>query len=272
MKAYAHKNQKGFTLVELAIVMTIIGLLIGGILKGQELLENARVTSTIAQVKSYEAAVTAFKDIYDGLPGDLVNAGDKIPGCNQNCTPYSNPASTDGTAGDGFVSEVYSDGGSGTTQTRPGVANPPDASANESYLMWVHLLKVNLIAGVTDAAITGDATTRSFGVTDPAAKIGGGFWAGTNVGGMMVAHVPGYLNVVLSNSLSAGLDELGNHTEVLLPSRAAQIDRKIDDGRPRSGTVLGPGDANGYCDNVDNEYNEQAATKDCNLIIGIQSQ
>ena len=49
-------NQKGFTLVELAIVMTIIGLLIGGVLKGQELMENARVTSTVAQVKGYEGA------------------------------------------------------------------------------------------------------------------------------------------------------------------------------------------------------------------------
>ena len=48
MQRFECHHEKAFTLVELAIVMTIIGLLIGGILKGQELLENARVTSTIA--------------------------------------------------------------------------------------------------------------------------------------------------------------------------------------------------------------------------------
>ncbi len=238
MRTYGDKSQKAFTLVELAIVMTIIGLLIGGILKGQELLENARVTSTIAQIKSYEAAMTAFSDIYDALPGDLPNAGDKIPGCNQNCTPYYNPDSTDGTAGDGFVSEVYSDG-SGMVQTRPGVSNPPDAAINESYLMWVHLLKANLVTGVTDAAINGEVATRSFGTTDPAAKAGGGFWVGTNIGAQMVGNASGYFSLVLGSSLSAGLDELNDHTQVLTPARAAQIDRKIDDGRPRTGNVWG---------------------------------
>lgn len=61
---------KGFTLVELAIVMTIIGLLIGGVIKGQQLMENAKVSAFIKQTSGYEAALQGFRDIYNYPPGD----------------------------------------------------------------------------------------------------------------------------------------------------------------------------------------------------------
>ncbi len=72
------QQQKGFTLVELAIVLTIIGLLIGGILKGQQLITNARVTAQMAQVQGVEAATTTFNDTYQGLPGDLTTATTRV--------------------------------------------------------------------------------------------------------------------------------------------------------------------------------------------------
>src|ERR1700733_9625896 len=75
------QRQKGFTLVELAIVLTIVGLLIGGILKGQQLIANARVTSQMAQEQGIQAAVTTFNDTYQGLPGDLNPATTRIPNC-----------------------------------------------------------------------------------------------------------------------------------------------------------------------------------------------
>ena len=67
----AQKNmraQAGFTLVELAIVMIIIGLLIAGVLKGQALIGNAKVTAQVAQIKSIDAATSTFKDMYAALP------------------------------------------------------------------------------------------------------------------------------------------------------------------------------------------------------------
>src|SRR5262245_240096 len=73
--------QAGFTLVELAIVMIIIGLLIGGVLKGQQLITNAQVTSTVAQIKAIDAATTSFRDQYAATPGDMVTPTARIPNC-----------------------------------------------------------------------------------------------------------------------------------------------------------------------------------------------
>jgi prepilin-type N-terminal cleavage/methylation domain-containing protein len=79
------RSEAGFTLVELAIVMIIIGLLIAGVLKGQALIANARVTSTVAQNKAIDAAISTFRDTYAALPGDIQNAGAKLPNCAGPC-------------------------------------------------------------------------------------------------------------------------------------------------------------------------------------------
>jgi prepilin-type N-terminal cleavage/methylation domain-containing protein len=63
------QNQKGFTLVEIAIVLVIIGLLLGGVLKGQELITNAKVKSVTQDLEGYSAAYYAFQDRVGRLPG-----------------------------------------------------------------------------------------------------------------------------------------------------------------------------------------------------------
>jgi prepilin-type N-terminal cleavage/methylation domain-containing protein len=72
-------KQSGFTLVEIAIVLVIIGLLLGGILKGQELVQNARVRNVADQQSSIKAAYYAFQDRYRALPGDYKDASKNIP-------------------------------------------------------------------------------------------------------------------------------------------------------------------------------------------------
>ena len=73
-------SEQGFTLVELAIVMVIIGLLIGGILKGQELISNAKISSTIAQLKGLDAAMNTFQDKYNAIAGDMNNVETRLAG------------------------------------------------------------------------------------------------------------------------------------------------------------------------------------------------
>lgn len=64
------KNQKGFTLVEMAIVLVIIGLLLGGVLKGQELIDNSRIKNAINDLKGISAANNGYFDRFRMYPGD----------------------------------------------------------------------------------------------------------------------------------------------------------------------------------------------------------
>lgn len=64
------RNQSGFTLVEIAIVLVIIGLLLGGVLKGQELIDNTRVKSLQNDLNGLSAAINGYRDRYNAIPGD----------------------------------------------------------------------------------------------------------------------------------------------------------------------------------------------------------
>jgi prepilin-type N-terminal cleavage/methylation domain-containing protein len=92
--------QRGFTLVEIAIVLVIIGLLIGGILRGQELISSARVRNIVSQQTSIQAAFFGFLDRYKAMPGDL-NA---IQAALVNGNTQAAFGTTGSTAGDGVIS------------------------------------------------------------------------------------------------------------------------------------------------------------------------
>ena len=91
------KTQKGFTLIEIAIVLVIIGLLLGGVLKGQELITSARVRNLIAHQDGVKAAYFGFLDRYRALPGDYSQAQANIPNCGA-CQQGDNNGRIDGAA------------------------------------------------------------------------------------------------------------------------------------------------------------------------------
>lgn len=72
------KYQSGFTLIEIAIVLLIIGLLLGGVMKGQSMINSARVRSIANDLTGIEAAWISFQDRYRSLPGDFPNASTHI--------------------------------------------------------------------------------------------------------------------------------------------------------------------------------------------------
>ena len=78
-------KQSGFTLVELAIVIVIIGLLVGMVMQGQSLIESAKVANAIATVKDLSLATKTFREKYKYWPGDHPNASSVIPNLPATC-------------------------------------------------------------------------------------------------------------------------------------------------------------------------------------------
>lgn len=211
-------NNSGFTLVELAIVMIIIGLLIGGILKGQELLISARVTSTISQTKNYAAAALTFKDTHNAWPGDMARANLLLPGC-------ADAANFCGSGdGNGYVGRFDT---TAFQANQAGVMTAPDV---ETSYFWKHLILSGLISDIR--AISNPANPE-WGQTHPANSLtGGGFTVFSSMTNREAGRV---LSLRLQKQPTGASSAIWGNA--LDPMTAHKIDSKMDDGLPDAGNV-----------------------------------
>ena len=98
--------QRGFSLVELSIVLVILGLLTGGILTGQSLIRASELRSVVTQIQGFQSAAYSFRDKYFAMPGDMRNAesfwGTDPNGCPTNTVQTTRTQTCNGD-GDGVI-------------------------------------------------------------------------------------------------------------------------------------------------------------------------
>jgi len=135
------RRQSGFTLIEIAIVLVIIGLLLGGILKGQELINSARVKNLATDFRNIPLFIYGYQDKYRALPGDDAAV-----------VAHLGANATSGTAGATL--------GNGAID---GAWNQAAPSTAESFLFWQHVRLAGLAPGATSTAAGDYAPTNSVG-------------------------------------------------------------------------------------------------------------
>jgi prepilin-type N-terminal cleavage/methylation domain-containing protein len=190
MKMSMKKNQAGFTLVEIAIVLVIIGLLLGGVLKGTELIENSKVKRAANEINGITAAFYSYQDRYQRLPGD-----------------------------DGLIGALTARGGSWTPVTQAGNINGVIASTlaqtftapnGEPSAFWQHLRAAGFINGNVTLTGTAALPPNAFGgligftsgaVGNPASPINGRV--------VCLSQVPGKSAAALDVQLDDGLGNTG---------------------------------------------------------------
>ena len=195
-------SNKAFTLVELAIVLVIIGLIISGILVGQDLVRSAENRAIISQIDKYNAAVNSFRNKFNAIPGDFAQA-----------IAYINTAAQNGD-GNGIL---YSAAGSSATLVTL-IAGASATAGQELVQFWYQLSQLSMIEGNYD----GSKLITVLGTNFPLTK--------SNRGGIIAyggTDSINYYHIGLTPAASTTITTANN----LTTDSALLIDVKMDDGK-----------------------------------------
>lgn len=223
---HAPEKLRGFSLVELSIVLVIVGLLTGGILLGQNLIRNAEIQGVIKELGKYSDAVVAFRERYAALPGDLPDAGDYWGLINTTAatceTTASNGSLTCNGNGDG---QIYS--GIGGT------------AFSERWHAMIQLKDAGFISGKFNGiAGSGDIAHAVIGQNSPSFPASKSGMTITTQAVTSTSDSSFYAPAVGTLYHVGGQRSTGSFwTPIFTPEEVWSIDTKMDDGFPGTGPI-----------------------------------
>jgi prepilin-type N-terminal cleavage/methylation domain-containing protein len=247
-------KQSGFTLVELAIVLMIIGLLIGGILRGQEMLKNAQIAATIKDVNGYFAATASFQDAYGQLPGDMSNATVRIPNCN--AASFCGNGNGNNRIGRNVTAGPATPAAFDAAVNQASTIAAPEV---ETSYYWKHLAIGGYISGIDPGS---DPSVAVSGATHPNARASGVFVVFYSAYTNPALDVGVGHNIRLQRDTNATASVAGGSMP-LTPQQAYSIDIKLDDGFPDQGFITADYEGTG-CDPA-GRYSTTTTSNVCNI-------
>lgn len=271
----AHRRG-GFTLVEMAVVLTVIALVVGGIMVGKTLIDTAELQSVISDVNRFKQAAKLFSDKYKYLPGDFPNAEQTwgaLSGCPDTAASDALTKSTCNGNGNGFI---------GGTSSTPSLLHGTSQEVRESIRVWQHLANGGFIEGLYSG--TPSANDRmNPGVNIPKSSYTNGaftlhFASRPSASAFYKAE---YNHVIVFGCAGCQMfdllmDDLAYLTirkpalaPLLTPDDAMRMDAKADDGKPASGAILSfPNtELGGARCSTSSGYSTQYTTRNCSLIF-----
>jgi prepilin-type N-terminal cleavage/methylation domain-containing protein len=218
-------SSRGFSLVELSIVLVILGLLVGGVLSGQSLIHAAEIRNVIEEHDKYATALNSFKDKYFMMPGDLPTATSIWGKDNTNCPGNPGTASPNGVCN-----------GDGDGQISPA----------EGFEFWRELANAGFIEGTYTGVIGLGLTSTVRGSNVPASKLGNADWTYDYSIVQPTMATGGVADMFM---IGGDTGPPTNTNPVMTPADAWNIDTKMDDGVSGTGKV-GTVDWSGNCANA----------------------
>ena len=250
------KKNKGFTLIEISIVLVIIGLIVGGIVAGQSLLRQSQLNSIVTDSQRYIQATNAFQQKYTALPGDFANA-----------TSYWTA---------GTCPTVYNHANNNTTCNGNGDGQITfNASNNAEYFMfWQHLQLSSLIEGNYNGVPNSNSSSlsHSIGTNSPKSRVDGAGFAVQYVD-IPTSSTNYYNNISYGHVFIIGANDTSNYLpvgKIMTASEAYNIDAKFDDGLPSTGNILTWQNGSAYnsaCATATPSYNTSGSGYLCSLIF-----